>query len=88
MSRMHKKIPDFPITNLTPNNSPGYEFVADVLYNSEVPYFIVKDTIDLVQNHGYKLGEAAFENLEYAGYVGLYAPTKNHARKSDVKDRY
>lgn len=60
---------------LTPKNAEqkGYKHIGDIIYNEYLHQGTVKNIIELINQHGHKLGSPS-ESKEVNIYRGLYMP--------------
>ncbi len=69
-----KAFPSDVDLTLTPQNAEekGYEYIDDVIYDKYNPNESVKDILDLINQHGHKLGKPSAQN-DMGSYFGFYA---------------
>lgn len=62
---------------LNPKNAgqKGYKYIDDIIYNESNPNASTKDILELINEHGHKLGSPS-ESKEINIYYGLYMPIK------------
>lgn len=60
---------------LTPANArqKGYKYIDDIIYDATKPNENIKDILELINIHGYRLGSPS-ETNQINPYFGLYMP--------------
>lgn len=73
---------DFFDPILTPKNAAekGYKYIDDIIYDENKPNELIKDILELINKHGYKLGSPS-ETKEVNIYRGLYMPIEEKNTK-------